>query len=169
MRGRTNISSLSSLMKRLCTGNPTQINVFWRCNSFPELKVSTDLKQEQCLCVIDCDISPWASFLHFRDKTVGKYHLEAKHFPSDEGYFCDVCSKHLKSQNALKCHLYQRHSREERDAAKLSQTLAVVIWAGWRISEAWDSKDWPGSRTEPPFMHQIRTFSTSQGSLGADW
>ena len=68
--------------KRLCTGNPTQIIVFWRCKNFPELKVSTDLKQEQCLCVIDCDISPWASFFHSRDKTVGEYHLEAKHFPS---------------------------------------------------------------------------------------
>ena len=53
------------------------------------------------------------------DKTGGKYHLEAKHFPSDGGYFCDVCGKHLKSQNALKCHLYQTHSREEREAAKL--------------------------------------------------
>ena len=61
---------------------------------------------------------------------MGEYHLEAKQFPSDEGYFCGVCSKHLKSQNALKRHLYQRHSREERDAAKLSKTVAVVIWAG---------------------------------------
>ena len=131
MRGRTNISSLSSLMKRLCTGNPTQINVFWRCNSFPELKVSTDLKQEQCLCVIDCDISPWASFLHFRDKTVGRYHLEAKHFPSDESFFCDVCSKHLKSQNALKCYLYQRPSREDRDAAKLRELVEGSVKQRW--------------------------------------
>ena len=56
-----------------------------------------------------------------QDKTAGKYHLEAKHFPSDDGYFCDVCGKHLKSQNALKCHLYQTHTKEERDAAKMSQ------------------------------------------------
>ena len=59
--------TLSSLLKRFCTGNPTKIYVFWRCNTFPELKVSRDLKQEQCLCVIDCDIFRWASLLHFRD------------------------------------------------------------------------------------------------------
>ena len=60
-----------------------------------------------------------------QDKTVGKYHLEAKHFPSEEGYFCDVCGKHLKSQNSLKCHLYQTHTKEEREAAKLNPTF---VW-----------------------------------------
>ena len=56
---------------------------------------------------------------------MGEYYLEAKHFPSDEGYIliCDVCSKHLESQNALKCHLYQMNSRGERDAAKLSGSV----------------------------------------------
>jgi len=53
----------------------------------------------------------------FHDKTSGKFHLEAKHFPS-EGYFCSVCGKHLKTQNSLKCHLYQTHSKEQREAAK---------------------------------------------------
>jgi len=53
----------------------------------------------------------------FHDKTSGKFHLEAKHFPS-EGYFCSVCGKHLKTQNSLKCHLYQTHTKEQRDAAK---------------------------------------------------
>ena len=53
----------------------------------------------------------------FHDKTSGKFHLEAKHFPS-EGYFCIVCGKHLKTQNSLKCHLYQTHTKEQRDAAK---------------------------------------------------
>jgi len=52
-----------------------------------------------------------------QDKTGGKFHLEAKHFPSD--YHCQVCGRHVKSQNALKCHLYQTHTKEERDAAKL--------------------------------------------------
>jgi len=53
----------------------------------------------------------------FHDRTSGKFHLEAKHFPS-EGYFCSVCGKHLKTQNSLKCHLYQTHTKEQRDAAK---------------------------------------------------
>jgi len=53
----------------------------------------------------------------FHDKTSGKFHLEAKHFPS-EGYYCNICGKHLKTQNSLKCHLYQTHTKEQRDAAK---------------------------------------------------
>ncbi len=53
----------------------------------------------------------------FRDNTGAKYHLEALHFPTG-GYDCRLCGKHLSTKNSLKCHMYQVHSREERQALK---------------------------------------------------
>ena len=51
--------------------------------------------------------------------------------PQCTGYFCGVCSKHLKSQNALKCYLYQRPSREDRDAAKLRELVEGSVKQRW--------------------------------------
>ena len=37
-------------------------------------------------------------------------HVEAKHLQSD-GYSCQHCNKFCPTRNALKCHIYQRHSQ----------------------------------------------------------
>jgi MinD superfamily P-loop ATPase len=38
-------------------------------------------------------------------------HVEAKHLQSD-GYSCQYCNKFCPTKNALKCHIYQRHSQK---------------------------------------------------------
>ena len=38
-------------------------------------------------------------------------HIEAKHLQSD-GYSCQYCNKFCPTKNALKCHVYQRHSQK---------------------------------------------------------
>ena len=39
-----------------------------------------------------------------RDRTDGKRHLEAKHFPTDGAYSCNLCGKSMNTVNALKSH-----------------------------------------------------------------
>jgi len=38
------------------------------------------------------------------DLSIGRFHLESRHFPNYEGYNCPVCDKFCKTKNALACH-----------------------------------------------------------------
>jgi len=40
--------------------------------------------------------------------TNAKYHLEAKHFPT-EGYSCEICQKFCKTRHGLSCHMSKHH------------------------------------------------------------
>ena len=39
------------------------------------------------------------------NRTVVRNHVEAKHLPSEKGYVCQYCQKHLKNKIALNDHL----------------------------------------------------------------
>ena len=43
------------------------------------------------------------------DLTKAKGHLEAKHFPSVEGYSCAVCQRWCRTKNALSIHMSREH------------------------------------------------------------
>ena len=55
------------------------------------------------------------------DFTSMKFHMEAKHFPSCEGYTCDVCQKHCKTRHALSTHKSRYHKSSFIDPEKLFQ------------------------------------------------
>jgi len=38
------------------------------------------------------------------DLSIGRFHLESRHFPNYDGYHCPVCDKFCKTKNALACH-----------------------------------------------------------------
>jgi len=40
-------------------------------------------------------------------------HVESRHLQSD-GYTCQFCNKFCPTKNALKCHIYQRHSQKQK-------------------------------------------------------
>ena len=48
-----------------------------------------------------------------RDVHAAKSHLDSKHFPSDNGYNCNLCDKHCKTKNALACHMSQYHRNKQ--------------------------------------------------------
>lgn len=44
-----------------------------------------------------------------RDKFAAKLHLESKHFPTVNGYECEICSKTFNTKNAFKIHKSMEH------------------------------------------------------------
>ena len=54
-----------------------------------------------------CNICGWI----MKYKQNAKLHVESKHFPTMNGYYCDLCSKHFNTYKALKRHndCYHRH------------------------------------------------------------
>ena len=44
-----------------------------------------------------------------KDRYAMKMHLESKHFPTVDGYACDVCNKLFNTKNAFKTHKSNQH------------------------------------------------------------
>ena len=91
MRGRTNFSSaiwsaaktLSPLLQRLCTGNPTQICVCWHSNTFPELKLSREFSSSffEARTMLVCD---WLWYLSLSN---AQWALDAQHPSFDHDFW----------------------------------------------------------------------------------
>ena len=47
------------------------------------------------------------------DLTAMKSHMEAIHFPNEDGYSCSVCHKICKTKHALACHISRYHKNSE--------------------------------------------------------
>ena len=44
-----------------------------------------------------------------RDRSAAKLHLESKHFPTENGYSCDICGKQFNTKNAFNTHKSYQH------------------------------------------------------------
>ena len=48
----------------------------------------------------------------FRDMFNAKMHLDSAHFPSANGYFCEICNKPSKSRSSLSKHYANYHKNK---------------------------------------------------------
>ena len=55
-----------------------------------------------------CSLCGWT----FKSKKDAKLHIEAKHFPTDKGYVCDLCGKSSNSYSSYRMHR-SRHNKKQ--------------------------------------------------------
>ena len=87
-----------------------ELCIHWRCPCSDEMKEA--IKQRM---VKQYDGTWGCSECDFVTKYQATLtnHVEAKHLQSD-GYSCQYCNKFCPTKNALKCHIYQRHSQKNK-------------------------------------------------------
>ena len=72
-----------------------------------EMLAVENLEKNEFMNIYTCKICSG----QFKRKYTAKLHVESKHFPSINGYYCQLCDKYFNTFSAIKSHNYLYHNK----------------------------------------------------------